>query len=216
MHQQLLSLAIEKAFNKALALDLSNPNLTDLNGKSLIVDLRELEFVLQFTIVSAIAKDSPIVVSAPADEHDIESADCRIHTSLRALKELRQTQALTELIKQGQLDIIGDIKVAQQFAGHIESLNIDWQSELAKNIGDVPTYRVQQITQDAIKTVKEAQKQLETDLNEWLVHEKKLIVTKFELSDFSDKVTLATQHTEQLSMRITNLFNKIKEKEHCE
>lgn len=216
MHQQLLCLAIEKAFNKALALDLSGSDLTDLNGKSLIVDLQELGFVLQFNIVSSAAKEAPITVSAPTETRDIENTDCQIHTSLKTLKELRQTQALTELIKQGQLDIVGNIKIAQQFAGLVETLNIDWQSELAKNIGDVPTYKLQQLTKGIIQTVKQAQDQIELDVNEWLVHEKRLVVTKFELAEFSANVVQVAQHAEQLSTRVNKLINSPKEKEHCE
>ena len=133
MFAQALSAVIETLINQFLKYNLSGTQaLKPLSEKTLTVKLAELPFVLSFSV-----SDETIHVTSN-DEHN----DCCITTSISTLLELKKEQQVTDLIKNDKLDIQGDLKVAQHFANIAETLDIDWQSELAKRIGDIPTYKL--------------------------------------------------------------------------
>lgn len=189
MHQQLLCSVLEAVINKALTLSLNGTHgLYALEQKCLVVNLVELGFPLSFMV-----NGSKVLVTSLS-----EHPDCEIHTSIKTLIELKKEQQLTELIKQDKLDIAGDIKVAQQFANIAETLDIDWQSELAKHIGDIPTYKLTQFSKQLLKKVSFAVKQIQADSTEWLVHEKRLVVTRSQLSSFNLQVSELDVRTETL------------------
>lgn len=180
MHQQLLCSVLESLINKALALNLNGTQgLYGLDQKCLVVNLAELGFPLSF-----IVSNNKVLVTSLG-----EHPDCEIHTSVKTLVALKKEQQLTELIKQNKLDIAGDIKVAQQFANMAETLNIDWQTELAKYIGDIPTYKLTQLGKQLAKKLGFAAKQIQADSTEWLVHEKRLVVTRSQVSTFNLQVS---------------------------
>lgn len=196
MHQQLLSIVLEKSINTVLSLNHhAHQTLQDLNDKTLTVRLSELDFPLSFSII-----EEKVLVSSLT-----ERSDCSIHTSLATLKELQQTQQITELIKQDKLDVVGDIKIAQKFAVIAETLAIDWQSELAKHIGDIPTYKLQQFHCWLGEKFNFAKTQISADSREWLVYEKRLVVTQHEIALFTAQVSEVERQMQQLSQR----YNKI-------
>lgn len=211
MHQQLLCAVIEKAINKALQLNLAGQQeLNALSGKSLAISLSELAFTLELN-VSEINPEQQLIVVTSDDKSAEPRCSCHIKTSLSTLRELKQEQQLTELIKQDKLDIHGDIKVAQQFARIAETLHIDWQSELAKHIGDVATHKLESLGKSLFSKVTNTGKQLSDDANEWLVHEKRLVVTEFEMKHLFTDIHQVSQQTTQLEQRLAQLAERIEQ-----
>ncbi len=189
MYQQAICAVLEKTINKALLLSLNGTKgLIGINQKCLLVHLSEFGFPLSFVIC-----EGKVLVTSLS-----EHPDCAIHTSIKTLIALKKEQQLTELIKQDKLDIEGDLKVAQQFAQLAETLDIDWQTELAKHIGDIPTYKLTQFGKNIGKKLNFATKQIEADSTEWLVHEKRLIVARSEISAFNLQVSELDIRTEAL------------------
>jgi len=200
MHQQLLCSVLEIIINKALGLSLNGTQgLSPLEQKNLAVHLEELGFPLSF-----IVSNSKVLVTSLSEE-----PDCAIHTSIKTLVALKNEQQLTELIKQDKLDIIGDIKVAQHFASVAETLNIDWQSELAKHIGDIPTYKLTQLGKKAAAKFGFASEQIQADSTEWLVHEKRLVVTSSQIAAFNLQVSELDIRTEALADKFTAIENAL-------
>jgi len=201
MPQQTLCSALEFLVNKALALNIDGASvLHALEQKTLTVILAELGFPLSFSI-----NESTVLVTSLT-----ERSDCTINTSIKTLIELKKEQQITELIKQEKLDVQGDIKVAQQFANIAESLDIDWQSEIAKHIGDIPTYKLSKLGKNLAEKFNFASQQIQADASEWLVHEKRLVVTSSQITTFSQQVTNISQQTDAVSFRIQQLAQKIK------
>lgn len=189
---QVLHAIIEAIINKALLLNINHVSLANLEQKTLTLELAELTTALSFTVV-----DSKILVSG-----NVERSDCTIQTSLQTLTKLKAQQSLTELIKQGELDVVGDIKVAQQFSTLAEQLEIDWQSELAKHIGDVPTHKLFHFGNKITKKIKHTAKQLENDVSEYVVHEKRLVVTHSQVNTFNQNVQDIAAHVDNVSARL--------------
>ena len=195
MLQQALSSSLELVINKALSLNASEVELTRLAQKTLTVNLTEINFPISFSV-----NNNKILVSALT-----ERADCTINTSIKTLQALKAEQQITELIKQGKLDVTGDIKVAQQFASLAENINIDWQSELANHIGDVPTHKLVQLGKTIADKLKFVSKQVQADASEYLVHEKRLVVTHSQIKHFNQQVTQVSQQVDDIAKRVDAL-----------
>jgi ubiquinone biosynthesis protein UbiJ len=199
MFQQTLCSTIELAVNQALALNINGNNVVSaLEQKTLTILLTELGFPLSFSI-----NENNVLVTSLT-----ERSDCTVNTSVKTLLELKKEQQITELIKQEKLDVQGDIKVAQLFANIAESLEIDWQSEIAKHIGDIPTYKLSQFGKSLARKFNFASQQIQADATEWLVHEKRLVVTSSQLQDFNRQVSDINQQTDIIAERIQRLADK--------
>ena len=199
MFQQTLCSTIEFAVNQALALNINGNNvLSALEQKTLTILLTELGFPLSFSI-----NENNFLVTSLT-----ERSDCTVNTSVKTLLELKKEQQITELIKQEKLDVQGDIKVAQLFANIAESLEIDWQSEIAKHIGDIPTNKLSQFGKNLAKKFNFATQQIQADASEWLVHEKRLVVTSSQVHDFSRQVSDIARQVDIISERIQKIADK--------
>ena len=199
MFAQSLSAVLETVINQFLRYNLHGTlALKPLSEKTLTVKLAELAFPLSFTI-----SHEKIHVTTN-DEH----SDCCLITSVSTLIELKKEQQLTDLIKNDKLDIQGDLKVAQRFAEIAQTLDIDWQSELAKRIGDIPAYKLGRLGQNFLNKLNFVTEQIQADASEWLVHEKRLMVTGAEITHFSQNVEDVTQQVSTLSERVDQLINR--------
>jgi len=195
MLSQISPSLLELIINKALALNSYPIDLKKLEQKTLTIVLTELGFPLSFSV-----NNNTVIVS-----NLTERADCTINTSISTLRELKAEQQLTELIKQDKLDLTGDMKVAQQFATITEHLNIDWQSELAKHIGDVPTHKLVKFGNKLANKLQFAAKQIKADTSEYIVHEKRLVVTRSQVEQFNLHVVNISAEVNSLDTRIKAL-----------
>jgi len=201
---QVLTAALELIINKALLLNTNKAlPLQAVAGKTLTLELAELSFPLSFTVSSQLIQTKVIVSSLT------ECSDCTISTSVNTLKKLKAEQQITQLIKQGELDVNGDVKIAQQFAAIAQSLEIDWQSELAKHIGDVPTHKILQFGNKITKSIGKHSTQLQADVSEYIVHEKRLVVTNGQIKHFNQQVTDVSNNVDKISSRINKLFSQL-------
>ncbi|ALO33514.1 hypothetical protein CMT41_01355 [Colwellia sp. MT41] len=204
---QVATATLEFIINKALALNHNKAiSFAALKQKTLTLELAELSFPLSFTVNTS---DSSAVVIVRSQT---DSSDCTIKTSIKALKKLKAKKSLTQLIKQDELDVSGDIKIAQQFAHITQSLAIDWQSELARHLGDVPTHKLLQFSDKISKSISATVKQIETDISEYLVHEKRLLVTISEVTAFNRQAKQLASEVSAVSARIDKIFADLAEK----
>jgi ubiquinone biosynthesis protein UbiJ len=204
---QALTAALELLINKALLLNINKGlSLHAVSEKTLTLELAELVFPLSFT-VSSQATQAKVMVSSLT-----ERSDCTISTSVSTLKKLKADQQVTQLIKQGELDVVGDVKIAQHFAAIAQSLEIDWQSELAKHIGDVPTHKILQLGNKITKTLGKHSTQLQADVGEYIVHEKRLVATHGQVKHFSQQVADVSKNVDKINSRINTLFSQLSNK----
>lgn len=195
MLQQILTSSLALLINKVLSLNTEPLDLKRLEEKTLTIILSELNFPISFTI-----SHNKVLVYGLT-----ESADCTVKTSIKTLQQLKAEQQLTELIKQNKLDLTGDMKVAQQFMQLAENLNIDWQSELANHIGDIPTHKLMQLGKHVSSKLHFAGKQIQADASEYIVHEQRLVVTRNQIEHFTQQVNQVSQHFDELSTRLNAL-----------
>lgn len=200
---QVVTASLEVLINKALKLNTKQINLSGLSQKTLSLKLAELPFPLSFTVNHSV-KLSEVIVRT-----EIDNSDCVINTSISTLKRLKAQASLTQLIKQDQLDVQGDLTIAQQFANIAQSLEIDWQTELAKHLGDIPTHNLLHFGNKVTNKLSVTGKKLQADVGEYLIHEKRLVVTSSQVKAFNQEVASVAKEIDNLSTRVDTLIASV-------
>ena len=132
------------------------------------------------------------------------TAECTITTSLATLNKIRSEHQLIALIKADELDIDGDIKLAQQFAALAENIDIDWGSAIEAQVGDVAAHKLMTLAKKVKEKVSFATSQISADASEYVLHEQRLVVAAAELDRFAEQVTRSQTAIGQLEQRISS------------
>ncbi|MCH2055974.1 MAG: SCP2 sterol-binding domain-containing protein [Thalassotalea sp.] len=203
MHPQLFCSVVESIANGAISLSpATKEKLPTLDEKRLAVHLQELGFSL---VISQ--GQGKLLITSPSEDAII--ADCTISTSVSALKELKNEQQLTALIKADKLDIEGDMKVAQQFASLADSFDIDWPAELEKHIGDIATHKLITLGKKASTKAEFVKTQISSDASEYVVYEQQLVVTQPEIQGWVEDIDEVTKQSATIEQQIAQLTERL-------
>lgn len=202
---QLVTSGIELAMNQLLKLDEdSQQRLQKLSGKSLQVTIKELPWPLLFNFSEQI--DVRTVMSSDIDlTNTTAPVDCLIELNLETLPKLRDNSQLTQLIQQKQLNLIGDIYVAQTFSALLKDLDIDWEEQLSAYTGDVVAHQTFASMRALFDTAKTQIEQGAMELGERLTQSDSIAVKPSEMFEFSRAVSELRGATERLSAKIALL-----------
>lgn len=200
---QLVTSGIELAMNQLLKLDDdSQQRLKKLSGKSLQVTIKELPWPLLFSFSEQI--DVRTVITSDNDSEP-EPVDCLIELNLETLPKLRDSSKLTQLIQKKQLNLIGDIYVAQTFSALLKDLDIDWEEHLSQYTGDVAAHQTFTSMRTLFDSAKAQIEQGSVELGERLTQSDSIAVKPIEVAEFSHSVSELRSVTERLSARISFL-----------
>ena len=200
---QLVTSGIELAMNQLLKLDDdSQQRLKKLSGKSLQVTIKELPWPLLFSFSEQI--DVGTVITSDNDSEP-EPVDCLIELNLETLPKLRDSSKLTQLIQKKQLNLIGDIYVAQTFSALLKDLDIDWEEHLSQYTGDVAAHQTFTSMRTLFDSAKAQIEQGSVELGERLTQSDSIAVKPIEVAEFSHSVSELRSVTERLSARISFL-----------
>lgn len=131
-----------------------------------------------------------------------DDADCRVTTSLDVLKQLQDPSQITPLIRSGQLQLDGDIHVAQQFATLLKETEIDWAEHLSRFFGDGMAQRIVNAANKVIETFTTGIKTSERAVTEFAQDEAKLSPHPLEAQSFSEEVSAVAANVDKLAARI--------------
>jgi ubiquinone biosynthesis protein UbiJ len=202
---QLITSGIELAMNQLLKLDDdSQQRLKKVSGKSLQVTIKELPWPLLFSFSEQI--DIRAVITLDDDlEPTSEPVDCLIELNLETLPKLKDNSQLTKLIQQKQLNLIGDIYVAQTFSALLKDLDVDWEEQLSGFTGDVVAHQTFSSMRTLFDAAKAQIQQGAIELGEHLTQSDSIAVKPSEMMEFSRDVSDLRSTTERLSARIALL-----------
>ncbi|TKB46291.1 ubiquinone biosynthesis accessory factor UbiJ [Thalassotalea mangrovi] len=201
---QLLCGALEKVINSTLSLDPKQATaLQQMDQQALTLQLQELPFAMAFMV-----SQGQVLVMATRIEHS-----CYLATDISTLPKLTKPELLPELIKVGAIEIEGDIQQAQRFAQLGQSLDIDWQQQLAQHLGDVPTHYLTKIMQKVRQKARFAKRQVEQDASEYLLYEQPVLVNQAVTDDFNRQVSTLAADTDKLEQRLNQLKQSLIAKE---
>jgi len=202
---QLMTSGIELTMNQLLKLDSdSQQRLQKLSGKSLQVTIKELPWPLLFSFSEQI--DVLAVIPFDTDfEPTTEPVDCLIELNLETLPKLRDSSQLTQLIQNKQLNLSGDIYVAQTFSALLKDLHIDWEEQLSGYTGDVVAHQTFTSMRTLFDTAKAQIEQGAIELGEHLTQSDSIAVKPSEMFEFSKNVSELRSDAERLSARLALL-----------
>ncbi|WP_404400467.1 SCP2 sterol-binding domain-containing protein [Idiomarina seosinensis] len=185
---------LEKMVNEVLHKDPESASrLAKLDGKVLRFDLKELPFQLTVSVTQQGLQLSTL---------NEESADCWIKTELGVLPELKDTANLTRLIKADQLDIEGDPVLAQNLVNLLRHLDIDWEAELARKIGDAPAHWLSQLWRRSRENFKASHDSRQRWLTGVITEEKKLLPARAEFELHKQQLQQLRADLEKLERRL--------------
>tara|TARA_R110001583_G_scaffold9945_5_gene46341 strand:+ start:19849 stop:20445 length:597 start_codon:yes stop_codon:yes gene_type:complete len=167
--------------------------------------------ILDGTIITVVFKEikTPFYFVISHQQVDILShfegqADCAIRLSLITLLELQDSHQLTGLIKSGQLEVDGDIKIVQKFALLLTEMDIDWEEHLSHKVGDLLAHKL-------VYHAKQCKKQLckqsviaTRQIAEIITEELKLAPGPLEVAYFCDQVNDIEEQAVALEKRLSN------------
>ncbi len=195
----LLAALLETGLNRILALDpTSNARRQSLNGKVLRLELRQLK---------------PLWLLFSRQQVDILSRytgqpDASLSLSLSGLDLLRKPERLSQYIREERLDLQGDPALFHAFSNLLGQLEIDWEEQLSRYLGDVLAHS---LCQGLRQLQQQADRQLQLtrrDLADYLTEELRLAPGPLEVAHFCDEVDAVAQRLEQTALRIERLSQR--------
>jgi ubiquinone biosynthesis accessory factor UbiJ len=131
--------------------------------------------------------------------------DCVITGAPLALLRLMRSAHKGAELGSGDVTITGDSTLAHDLTRAISGLDLDWEEQLSRLIGDPLAHRVGNTLRASADWRRQSTQTLRTDLKEYLEEEARLTPTRLELDGFLAAVDDLRDDTERLAARLERL-----------
>jgi ubiquinone biosynthesis protein UbiJ len=191
-------LVLQTAINHALSLDEAMPmKLRPLHNKILeiIISPLNVNFFMSFS-------DAGLCLLA--EHHD--PADAIIQSSPLGLIRLSLLPvSKVRSLFNDEVQISGDIELGQQVKKLFDTIDIDWESHLARFTGDVMAYQLGSFVRKGLAFKRHVAESLHHNVTEYLQEELRAFPPREEVEDFFNDVDELALRVERLSARINPL-----------
>lgn len=216
--------AIETALHAWLQLDgESLDKCKGLAGKIIRLHITGLDLNIFFLpAVSGIQLMANYPDSALADAQDdapeslqsqtakVDSTvDATIHGSPMALMRLATAGNAGVSMLEGDVEIDGDMRVAEAFSNILREIDIDWEELLSKLVGDIIAHQTGQVVRSGTHWFKQTAEAMTLNTGEYLSEESKVTPADAEINHYMDQVDTVRMHTDRLVARVQNLQNTL-------
>jgi len=138
-------------------------------------------------------------------------ADCLIKgTPFSLLRSSNDDNA--QQVFSGDVEIIGNSSLAQQFTRILKQIDVDWEEQLSKITGDVIAHQVGNVFRNADSWFTRFNQTSKANMQEYLQEEARLLPGIYELENFYHDVDQLRDDTERLAARIARLEDKREQK----
>ncbi len=136
-------------------------------------------------------------------------ADCYLALNVAVLPQLREQNNITQLIKQDQLVLEGDLSIAQQFSVLLTKLKPDVEEILSQYTGDIMAHMLVSGAKDSAcwfkkQVSRQARHAVEVLTEEWMITPAAL-----EVAHFCDQVSDVEEQFAKLDARFERLLANI-------
>lgn len=189
---------LERVINNVLQLDEENyKKLTGLDGKIIAIEISGLNITVYLNLTS-----QGVEIKSECDV----AVDVTIRASAMTFFTMLLTGEGEQSVSVGDMEIAGDVDLAQQFQSILKTLEIDWEEYISKWTGDYPAHKLGNFFRDARKYVNESKEIIGMDISEYLRYEKELLPDQIEIDQFNSAVDVVRNDVERLRQRL-KLFN---------
>ncbi|MGL4733834.1 MAG: ubiquinone biosynthesis accessory factor UbiJ [Enterovibrio sp.] len=197
----LVAQLIKKGVN-TLLLDASEESLrrlARLQGKVLRLYFSDLKKPLFFVF----AQDIDVVAQFAGE------VDCQLSLPVTLLAKLQDKALLAGLLKEGKLDLSGDIDVLLQFCALLEEVGFDLEEWISRYIGDVAAHSLVQSGKSLFSVMQKQLKRQQHYVSQLVIEEWRLSPNALEVAYFADCVTRLHDDVDALQERLDKFEQKI-------
>jgi ubiquinone biosynthesis protein UbiJ len=192
--------ALEAVLNRYLALDPEGAaRLAQLQGRPICIEIKG--FGTRLYMVPG-ANDVQLY-GAYAGE-----PDCLVRGTPIGLARLGLAERKEDSLFGGDVDVEGDTRLAQDLGAFIAGLDVDWEEQLSRLVGDPVAHQVGQGLRSLGQWGRKSAETLTQDLQEYLQEEARLLPTNYEVQAFLDRVDNLRDDVERLAARVERLASR--------
>ena len=194
---------VEQALNRYLALDPEGATALDaLEGRIIGIEIKGFG-----TRVTVIPGTRGLQLFGAYDAEP----DCLIRGTPLGLVRLGMAERKERQLVSGEVEIEGDTTLAQSFSSALARLEVDWEEQLARIIGDPFARQVGNRVRDAERWGQRTSASMTANLTEYLQEERRLLPTRYEVEAFLAQVDTFRDDVERLNARLERLAKHAKE-----
>lgn len=194
---QIIIASIETAFNRLLKLDPeSAAQLAAMEGKVICVHLTGINVKL-FLFPSA---DDVMIL----EDFDAE-ADTTIAGTPMALVRLGLASDKQAEMFEGDVKISGDLRLGRAFNRIFASLDIDWEEQLSKVVGDMAARTIGNMTRSLFSWQQRNEQSMKMNIGEYLQEEVHMLPSRNETEYFMNKVSQLRDDMSRFEARLKRL-----------
>lgn len=191
----------EHGLNRVLRMDSTAlPRLAALEGKVIEIDCR------QPAMQVFILPDEQGLMLASAWEGE---ADCRLSAPAASLAHLALSRDKTAVLHSPHVALHGDTAALLDLFGILQDLKLDWEHELQKWLGPVPTALIAGHIRLRTRWTRQGLARLSQSLSEYLAEESRTLVGKREAEAAFSELDAMKVDTERLEARILRLSRSL-------
>lgn len=133
--------------------------------------------------------------------------DCQIILGLTELQELRDKQQMTRLLKQGRIDVEGDLQVVLHFSALLDLAEWDPANFLSTWLGDIPAEQISQIGLQHLQNLHRFWLKTRQQTSELLCHQWKVVPNALEIAFFCEETAALDHAVGELEKRLKKQEN---------
>lgn len=189
---------LEESLNRVLRLDPDSlARLGDLDGK--VIRLR-ISGVIPFEIVVQPSKSGLRL----HEQHDGEP-DVTLTGDVPVFARFAMRRIMPEVVASGDVQISGDIELGQRFQKLMEKIDIDWEEQAARLLGDVTAHQLGNALRDLRGWSTRAAQTLKDDFDEYIQEESRLLPPRLRVENFIKAVESLRSEVDHLEQRVARL-----------
>ncbi|MGY4878502.1 ubiquinone biosynthesis accessory factor UbiJ [Vreelandella aquamarina] len=203
----LLLAGCERTLNGLLARDPAAPGrLESLAGSRLLIRLEQPSLALLMVFHPA------GIDLLRAEDVDETSADAVVELSPDTLSEWISGRSVERLMFEGKLSVRGRIQLLEATQELLTDLDIDWEGELARWLGDAPAHSLAEGLRRAARWGLRARNELMADVSEYVFEEAKLLPGRQQRDVLRDHLSELEVSTDRLEARLNRLHRRLTER----
>ena len=113
------------------------------------------------------------------------------------------------LLFAGAVEISGDVSLGQSFEAVLREIDIDWEEQLSRFVGDVAAHQVGNLVRDTLDWGTKSMDSLSRDMTEYLQEESRHLPQRDEVNEFLAAVDVLRDDTERLEARVKRLRGRL-------
>jgi ubiquinone biosynthesis protein UbiJ len=143
-------------------------------------------------------------------EHHEGTPDVTLTGDFQVFARFALRHVAPEVVAAGELQISGDIELGQRFQRLLESVDIDWEEQAARVLGDVAAHQLGNALRDLSRWSRAAAQTLRTDTAEYLQEETRLLPSRTRAEAFREAVETLQREAEHLEKRVERLRGTVR------